>query len=112
MIAERPCHEAEGDLLSVHPVGTCVGRVVLCPVFDESPEGFGVFFIVRGGVGTDEGVDEGEAVGFPDEFDVGGGVVGDLRPVFHPTVTEGAVLGSDVWAGSTRSFAERSGCVE
>ena len=51
---------------------------MFCPVFDESPEGFGVFFVLRGGVGADEGVDEGEAVGFPDEFDVGGGVVGDL----------------------------------
>ena len=69
-VAECPCHEAEGDLLSVHPVGSSVGRVVFRPVFDESPEGFRVFFIVGGGIGTDEGVDEGEAVGFPDEFDV------------------------------------------
>ena len=34
------------------------------------------------GIHADEGVDEGEAVGFPDEFDVGGGVVGELGPVF------------------------------
>ena len=76
--SECPCHEAEGDFLSVHPVGTGVGRVVFCPVFDESPEGFGVFFVLGGGVGADEGVDKGKAIGFPDEFDVGGGVVGDL----------------------------------
>ena len=89
-VAERPSHEAQGDLLSVHPVGSRVGRVVICPVFDESPEGFGVFFIASCNVGADEGVDEGEAVGFPDEFDVCGGVVGDLRPVFVHVTLSGA----------------------
>lgn len=68
--SERPCHEAQGNLLSVHPVGTCVGRVVLCPIFDQCPEGFRVFIVACGSVSTDEGVDEGEAVGFPDELDV------------------------------------------
>ena len=78
VVTESPCHEAQSDLLSVHPVGSRVGRVVSCPVFDKSPEGFGVFFVLGGGVGADDGVDEGEAVGFPDEFDVGSGVIGDL----------------------------------
>ena len=79
--AEGPCHETEGDLLSVFPVGAGVGGIVVCPVLDELPEGLGVFFVLCGSVGADEGVDEGEAVRFPDEFDVGGGVVGDLGPV-------------------------------
>ena len=84
VVAERPCHKADGDLLSVHPVGTGIRRVVSRPIFDQSPEGFGVFFVVRGGVGSDEGVDKGEAAGFPDEFDVSGCTFGDLRPVFIP----------------------------
>ena len=64
--------------MSVHPVGSRVGRVVLRPIFDEGPEGCGIFFVVGSSVGTDEGVDKGKAIGLPDEFDVGIGVVGDL----------------------------------
>ena len=79
--AEGPCHETEGDLLSVFPVRAGVGGIVVRPVLDELPEGVRVFFVVGGGVGADECVDEGEAVRFPDEFDVGCGVVGDLGPV-------------------------------
>ena len=79
--AESPCHETEGNLLSVFPVGAGVGGIVVRPVLDELPEGLGVFFVLGGGVGADEGVDEGEAVWFPDEFDVGCRVVGDLGPV-------------------------------
>ena len=52
------------------------------PVLGQLPEGLGVFFVLSDGVGTDEGVDKGEAVGFPDEFDVGRGVVGDMGAVF------------------------------
>ena len=79
--AECPCHETEGDLLSIFPVGAGVGGIFVRPVLDELPEGLGVFFVLSEGVGADEGVDEGEAVRFPDEFDVCGGVVGDLGPV-------------------------------
>jgi hypothetical protein len=70
VVTERPCHEAEGDLLSVHPVGSRIGRVVSRPVFDESPEGFWVFFVLGGGVGADEGIDGGKAVGFPDILNI------------------------------------------
>src|SRR5258706_5556802 len=80
MVTERPCHEAEGDLLSVHPVGAGVGWIMLYPVFDESPEGFGVFFVVSGGVGADEGVDEGKAVGFPDVLYINMSLRGGLLP--------------------------------
>ena len=80
--AECPCHETECDLLSIFPVGAGVGGIVIRPVLDELPEGLGVFFVLGDGVGADEGVDKGEAIRFPDEFDVGRGVVGDLGPVF------------------------------
>ena len=56
--------------MPIHPVGTGVGRVVFGPIFDESPEGLGVFFILGGDVGPDQGVDESKAIGFPDVFDV------------------------------------------
>ena len=106
MVAECPCHEAEGDLLSVHPVGAGVGRVVLRPIFDESPEGCGVFFILGGGIGADEGVDKGEAVGFPDEFDIGGGVVGELGPVFvYVTLNERSLRVKSLGLREERSFA-------
>ena len=80
--AEGPCHETEGDLLSVFPVRAGVGGIVVRPVLDESPEGLCVFFVLSDGVSADEGVDKSEAIRFPDEFDVGGRVVGDLGPVF------------------------------
>ena len=70
--AEGPCHEAQGDLLSVHPVGAGIGGIVFHPVLDELPEGLGVFFIFGSSVRADEGADEGEAVRFPDEFGVYG----------------------------------------
>ena len=73
--AECPYHETEGDLLSVFPVGAGVGGIVVCPVLDELPEGLGVFFVTCRSVGADKGVDKGEAVRFPDEFDVGCRVV-------------------------------------
>ena len=58
--------------MSVFPVGAGVGWIVFRPVLDELPEGLGIFFVLREGVGADEGVDEGEAVRFPDEFDISG----------------------------------------
>jgi len=69
-VTERPCHEAEGDLLSVHPIGSRVGRVVLRPIFDQSPKGFGIFFITSSNIGTDESVDKGEAIWFPDKLNI------------------------------------------
>ena len=68
--------------MSIFPVGAGVGEIVFRPVLDELPEGLRVFFVTCRSVGTDESVDEGEAVRFPDEFDIGCGVVGDLGPVF------------------------------
>ena len=68
--AECPCHETKGDLLSVFPVGAGVGGIVVCPVLDELPEGLRVFFVCGGGVGADEGVDEGEAIWFPDILNI------------------------------------------
>ena len=79
--AECPYHETEGDLLSVFPVGASVGGIMFCPVLDESPEGLCVFFVLSDSVGADEGVDKCETVRFPNEFDVSGGVVGDLGPM-------------------------------
>ena len=67
--------------MSVFPVGASVGWIVFRPVLDELPEGLGVFFVLSDGVGADESINEGEAVRFPDEFDVSSGVVGDLGPV-------------------------------
>ena len=72
VVTKRPCHEAEGNFLSVHPVGAGIGGIVFCPVLDELPEGFGVFFIPGSSVRADEGVDEGEAIRLPNEFDVYG----------------------------------------
>ena len=47
---------------------------------------------MSGDVGAGEGVDEGEAVGLPDEFDVGGGVVGELGPVFSYVILRERLL--------------------
>lgn len=58
--------------MSVFPVGAGVGWIVFRPVLNELPEGLGVFFVLSVRVGTDEGIDEGEAVRFPDEFDISG----------------------------------------
>src|SRR5262245_43058405 len=70
VVTKRPCHEAQGDLLSVHPVRSGVRWVVFCPIFDQSPEGFRVLLVVRCGIGTNEGVDKTKTVEFPDEFDI------------------------------------------
>ena len=51
-------------------LGPVLGGLCFAQSSMRSPEGFGVFFVVGGSVGADEGVGEGEAVGFPDEFDV------------------------------------------
>lgn len=67
--------------MSIFPVGAGVGWIVFRPILNQLPEGVGVFFVLSDGVGADKGVDEGEAVRFPDEFDIGCRVIGDLGPV-------------------------------
>lgn len=127
--AEGPCHETEGDLLSVFPVGAGVGGIGVRPVLDESPEGLGVFFVSGGSVGADEGVDEGEAVRFPDEFNIIVGncfvrlgldtlrystispprndiIIGDLRPMFlSPVMPNGRKSGLMIFVGEVFEFA-------
>ena len=56
--------------MTVHPVGPRVGRVVLRPIFDQSPKGFRIFFIAGGDIRADEGVDKGKAIWFPDELNI------------------------------------------
>lgn len=68
--AKCPCHETEGDLLSVFPVGAGVGWIIVRPVLDELPEGLGVFFVLSDGIGAGKGVDEGEAVRFPNILNI------------------------------------------
>ena len=70
MECEGPGHETQGCLLTIHPVGSRVGRIGLRPGLDQLPECLRILLIPRRNIGPDKRVGHAESTGLPDELNV------------------------------------------
>ncbi len=92
--------QAEGALLTAHPVRTTVRRITRHPILERRPEELDVAFIAIAQPSANEGVGPGEAGELPDALDIIGAGITEAGPML---VRIGRMPGEDATRPTVRA---------